>query len=113
MASRSSSPDTGGLEPGEERSVESGSGSEMEGAELEREFEYAAERVRELVQTASREELLYLYARYKQVSGQFRSLGVGSGPDLFSMEKHSPVPGWDSDILLDQSLVSNAFSPAH
>ncbi|KAF7695573.1 acyl-CoA-binding domain-containing protein 6 [Silurus meridionalis] len=78
MASRSvsSSPDSatgwgsdsGRPEPGEERSVESGSGSGMEGEELEREFECAAERVRELVQTASRDELLYLYARYKQAT---------------------------------------------
>lgn len=78
MASRSlsSSPDSaagwgsdsGKPEPGEKRSVESGTGSDLEGEELEREFESAAERVRELVQTASREELLYLYARYKQVT---------------------------------------------
>ncbi|XP_053092427.1 acyl-CoA-binding domain-containing protein 6 isoform X2 [Pangasianodon hypophthalmus] len=78
MASRSlsSSPDSaagwgsdsGRPDPGEERSVESGTGSDLEGAELEREFESAAERVRELVQTASREELLYLYARYKQAT---------------------------------------------
>ncbi|MCI4380497.1 hypothetical protein PGIGA_G00240560 [Pangasianodon gigas] len=82
MASRSlsSSPDSaagwgsdsGRPDPGEERSVESGTGSDLEGAELEREFESAAERVRELVQTASREELLYLYARYKQGSSERR-----------------------------------------
>ncbi|XP_060788605.1 acyl-CoA-binding domain-containing protein 6 [Neoarius graeffei] len=78
MASRSlsSSPDSaaewgsecGRPEAGEQRSVESGSASELEGEELERQFESAAERVRELLQTASREELLYLYARYKQAT---------------------------------------------
>ncbi|XP_052420132.1 acyl-CoA-binding domain-containing protein 6 [Carassius gibelio] len=39
----------------------------LEGADLENEFEAAADRVRDLVQTASREQLLYLYARFKQV----------------------------------------------
>lgn len=43
-------------------------GDQLEGEELEREFECAADRVRDLVQTASRDQLLYLYARYKQVS---------------------------------------------
>ncbi|KAE8294177.1 Acyl-CoA-binding domain-containing protein 6 [Larimichthys crocea] len=41
-------------------------GDRLEGDELEREFESAADRVRDLVQTASRDQLLYLYARYKQ-----------------------------------------------
>ncbi|KAG8003679.1 Acyl-CoA-binding domain-containing protein 6 [Nibea albiflora] len=41
-------------------------GDRLEGDELEREFESAANRVRDLVQTASRDQLLYLYARYKQ-----------------------------------------------
>ncbi|XP_028301314.1 acyl-CoA-binding domain-containing protein 6 [Gouania willdenowi] len=39
----------------------------LEGQDLEREFESAAERVSDLVQTTSRDQLLYLYARYKQV----------------------------------------------
>lgn len=39
----------------------------LEGDELESEFESAAARVQGLVQTASRDQLLYLYARYKQV----------------------------------------------
>ena len=47
----------------------------MEGEELEQEFESAADRVRGLIQTASRDQLLYLYARFKQVGlwdyGQF------------------------------------------
>ncbi|XP_053731421.1 acyl-CoA-binding domain-containing protein 6 isoform X2 [Synchiropus splendidus] len=42
-------------------------GERLEGEDLEREFESAAERVGGLVQTASRDQLLYLYARYKQV----------------------------------------------
>lgn len=41
-------------------------GERLEGEELEREFESAADRVRDLIQTASRDQLLYLYARYKQ-----------------------------------------------
>lgn len=43
-------------------------GDRLEGDELEREFDSAADRVRDLIQTASRDQLLYLYARYKQVS---------------------------------------------
>lgn len=42
-------------------------GDRLEGEELEREFDSAADRVRDLAQTASRDQLLYLYARYKQV----------------------------------------------
>ncbi|XP_037106638.1 acyl-CoA-binding domain-containing protein 6 [Syngnathus acus] len=42
-------------------------GDRLEGAELVQEFESAADRVGGLVQTASRDQLLYLYARYKQV----------------------------------------------
>ncbi|MBN3307127.1 acyl-CoA-binding domain-containing protein 6 [Amia ocellicauda] len=41
-------------------------GQRLEGTELEAEFESAADRLRVLVQTASKEQLLYLYARYKQ-----------------------------------------------
>nr|XP_019936193.1 PREDICTED: acyl-CoA-binding domain-containing protein 6 [Paralichthys olivaceus] len=42
-------------------------GDRLEGEELMAEFESAADRVRDLVQTAGRDQLLYLYARYKQV----------------------------------------------
>lgn len=42
-------------------------GDRLEGEELEREFESAADRVKDLVQTANRDQLLYLYARFKQV----------------------------------------------
>lgn len=48
-----------------------GMGDRLEGEELEQEFESAADRVRDLVKTASREQLLYLYARYKQVRMDF------------------------------------------
>ncbi len=40
----------------------------LEGSDLENDFEAAVDRVRDLVQTASREQLLYLYARFKQVT---------------------------------------------
>lgn len=53
-------------------------GDRLEGDELEREFESAADRVRDLVQTASRDQLLYLYARYKQVSVRLNGTVVGS-----------------------------------
>uniref|UniRef100_A0A667WP05 Acyl-CoA-binding domain-containing protein 6 n=1 Tax=Myripristis murdjan TaxID=586833 RepID=A0A667WP05_9TELE len=42
-------------------------GDRLEGEELERQFECAVNRLRDLAQTASRDQLLYLYARYKQV----------------------------------------------
>ncbi|KAF7667818.1 hypothetical protein LDENG_00042950 [Lucifuga dentata] len=42
-------------------------GDQLDGDELEQEFESAAGRVRGLIQTASRDQMLYLYARYKQV----------------------------------------------
>lgn len=53
-------------------------GDPLEGEELEREFECAADRVRDLVQTASRDQLLYLYARYKQVTmfAMYSSVGL-------------------------------------
>lgn len=51
-------------------------GDRLEGEELEREFESAADRVKDLIQTASRDQLLYLYARYKQVIVRLMSLCV-------------------------------------
>lgn len=45
----------------------------LDGADLENEFEVAADRVRDLAQTASREQLLYLYARFKQVNRAYLS----------------------------------------
>ncbi|KAK3540275.1 hypothetical protein QTP70_029394, partial [Hemibagrus guttatus] len=114
MASRSlsSSPDSaaagwgsdsGRPDPVEERSVESGTGSDREGAELEREFESAAERVRELVQTASREELLYLYARYKQATvGKCNT----SKPGFFDFEGQRKWTAWKQlgDMSKEQAM---------
>lgn len=51
-------------------------GDRLEGEELEREFDSAADRVRDLIQTASRDQLLYLYARYKQVSVGLKGAAV-------------------------------------
>lgn len=55
-----------GLDKFDCSAMENGHG--LEGDELEIEFESAAARVQNLVQLASREQLLFLYARYKQVS---------------------------------------------
>lgn len=60
-------------------------GDRLDGEELEREFESAADRLRDLVQTASRDQLLYLYARYKQVS--LRSTPT-IPPNEFGVEVH-------------------------
>lgn len=57
-------------------------GERLEGEELEREFDFAADRVKDLIQTASREQLLYLYARYKQVCDVTGTGGVGSPGDV-------------------------------
>uniref|UniRef100_A0A8C8RDH1 Acyl-CoA-binding domain-containing protein 6 n=1 Tax=Pelusios castaneus TaxID=367368 RepID=A0A8C8RDH1_9SAUR len=52
---------------GEPSSGEESAGPEGEARALAEQFERAAERLPGLVQVASREQLLYLYARYKQV----------------------------------------------
>ncbi|XP_033878621.2 acyl-CoA-binding domain-containing protein 6 [Acipenser ruthenus] len=52
--------------PGEEGCGAGDWGRHQEGTVLEAEFEAAAERLGGLIQSASREQLLYLYARYKQ-----------------------------------------------
>lgn len=103
MATRCSDPDPepdpGNLEHG----LDSGSGSETEGEELEHEFEYAAGRVRELVQTASREELLYLYARYKQATvGKCNT----SKPGFFDFEDQRKWTAWKQldDMSKDQAM---------
>ncbi|MGH0138648.1 UNVERIFIED_CONTAM: hypothetical protein FKN15_003065 [Acipenser sinensis] len=54
--------------PGEEGCGAGDWGRHQEGTVLEAEFEAAAERLGGLIQSASREQLLYLYARYKQVT---------------------------------------------
>ncbi|XP_017541665.1 acyl-CoA-binding domain-containing protein 6 [Pygocentrus nattereri] len=84
MASRSSSPDS-------------------EGSELQEEFESAADRVRELVHTAPRDKLLYLYARYKQAK-------VGKcntpKPGFFDFEGQRKWTAWKDlgDMSKDQAM---------
>lgn len=63
----------------------------LEGDELEQEFEAAADRLRDLVQTASRDQLLYLYARYKQVKvGKCNT----SKPGFFDFEGQRKWQAW-------------------
>lgn len=66
-------------------------GDQLEGEELELEFESAADRVKDLVQTASRDQLLYLYARYKQVKvGKCNT----SKPGFFDFEGQRKWQAW-------------------
>ncbi|XP_043103889.1 acyl-CoA-binding domain-containing protein 6 [Puntigrus tetrazona] len=75
----------------------------LEGADLENEFETAADRVRDLVQTASREQLLYLYARFKQVK-------VGKcntpKPGFFDFEGQRKWSAWKQlgDMSAEQAM---------
>lgn len=75
----------------------------LEGADLENEFEAAADRVRDLVQTASREQLLYLYARYKQAK-------VGKcntpKPGFFDFEGQRKWSAWKQleDMSAEQAM---------
>lgn len=68
-------------------------GDRLEGDELEREFESAADRVRDLIQTASRDQLLYLYARYKQVSA---GLALTIPKSKFTLSSSPWVSDFDS-----------------
>ncbi|XP_016146012.1 acyl-CoA-binding domain-containing protein 6-like [Sinocyclocheilus grahami] len=73
----------------------------LEGADLENEFEAAADRVRDLVQTASREQLLYLYARFKQSSerrGGEKRTGFG-GPAVSSLYQEEKIREEDKNIF--------------
>ncbi|XP_075944044.1 acyl-CoA-binding domain-containing protein 6 isoform X2 [Anarhichas minor] len=78
-------------------------GDRLEGEELEREFQSAADRVRDLVQTASRDQLLYLYARYKQAK-------VGKcntpKPGFFDFEGQRKWQAWKQlgDMEADQAM---------
>uniref|UniRef100_A0A8C6WKX1 Acyl-CoA-binding domain-containing protein 6 n=1 Tax=Neogobius melanostomus TaxID=47308 RepID=A0A8C6WKX1_9GOBI len=66
-------------------------GDRLEGEELEQEFESAADRVRDLVQTPSRDQLLYLYARFKQVKvGKCNT----SKPGFFDFEGQRKWQAW-------------------
>uniref|UniRef100_H2TMK9 Acyl-CoA-binding domain-containing protein 6 n=1 Tax=Takifugu rubripes TaxID=31033 RepID=H2TMK9_TAKRU len=78
-------------------------GDRVDGEELEREFESAADRLRDLVQTASREQLLYLYARYKQAK-------VGKcntpKPGFFDFEGQKKWQAWKElgDMEAEQAM---------
>ncbi|XP_015255747.1 acyl-CoA-binding domain-containing protein 6 isoform X1 [Cyprinodon tularosa] len=66
-------------------------GEQLEGEELELEFESAADRVKDLLQIASRDQLLYLYARYKQVKvGKCNT----SKPGFFDFEGQRKWQAW-------------------
>ncbi|CAL8254438.1 unnamed protein product [Merluccius merluccius] len=74
-----------------------------EGEELEEEFRAAADRVGELVQTASRDQLLYLYARYKQVKvGKCNT----SKPGFFDFEGQRKWQAWKQlgDMEAEQAM---------
>ncbi|TNN89271.1 Acyl-CoA-binding domain-containing protein 6 [Liparis tanakae] len=78
-------------------------GGRLEGEELEREFQSAADRIRDLVQTASRDQLLYLYARYKQAK-----VGKCSTPKpgFFDFEGQRKWQAWKQlgDMEADQAM---------
>ncbi|KAM4738747.1 acyl-CoA-binding domain-containing protein 6 [Anableps anableps] len=66
-------------------------GDQLEGEELKLEFESAADRVKDLIQTASRDQLLYLYGRYKQVKvGKCNT----SKPGFFDFEGQRKWQAW-------------------
>uniref|UniRef100_A0A3P9KU56 Acyl-CoA-binding domain-containing protein 6 n=1 Tax=Oryzias latipes TaxID=8090 RepID=A0A3P9KU56_ORYLA len=90
-------------------------GERLEGEELEREFDFAADRVKDLIQTASREQLLYLYARYKQVKvGKCNT----SKPGFFDFEGQRKWQAWKQlgDMDAEQAMQEyitcvNALDP--
>ncbi|XP_029606909.1 acyl-CoA-binding domain-containing protein 6 isoform X3 [Salmo trutta] len=78
-------------------------GHRLEGEELEHEFEAAADRLRDLLQTASREQLLYLYARYKQVKvGKCNT----AKPGFFDFEGQRKWTAWKQleDMSAEQAM---------
>lgn len=78
-------------------------GERLEGEELEREFDCAADRVKDLVQTATRDQLLYLYARYKQVKvGKCNT----SKPGFFDFEGQRKWQAWKQlgDMEAEQAM---------
>ncbi|XP_008406138.1 acyl-CoA-binding domain-containing protein 6 [Poecilia reticulata] len=80
-----------------------GMGDQLEGEELELEFESAADRVKDLIQTASRDQLLYLYARYKQVKvGKCNT----SKPGFFDFEGQRKWQAWKQlgDMQPEQAM---------
>ncbi|XP_028857537.1 acyl-CoA-binding domain-containing protein 6 isoform X2 [Denticeps clupeoides] len=82
-------------------------GDRLEGDELEAEFESAADRLRDLVATASREQLLYLYARYKQVKvGKCNT----AKPGFFDFEGQRKWQAWKQlgDMSAEQAMQEYA-----
>ncbi|XP_076009581.1 acyl-CoA-binding domain-containing protein 6 isoform X2 [Genypterus blacodes] len=78
-------------------------GDRLEGEDLEQEFESAADRLRDLVQTASRDQLLYLYARYKQAKvGKCNT----QKPGFFDFEGQRKWQAWKQlgDMEADQAM---------
>ncbi|XP_039667959.1 acyl-CoA-binding domain-containing protein 6 isoform X2 [Perca fluviatilis] len=78
-------------------------GDRLDGEGLEQEFESAADRVRDLVQTASRDQLLYLYARYKQAKvGKCNT----QKPGFFDFEGQRKWQAWKQlgDMEADQAM---------
>ncbi|XP_062412272.1 acyl-CoA-binding domain-containing protein 6 [Sardina pilchardus] len=80
-----------------------GSGVRLEGTELENAFEIAAERLQDIVQTASREQLLYLYARYKQVKN---GRCDAAKPGFFDFEGQRKWQAWRqlADMSAEQAM---------
>uniref|UniRef100_A0A3Q3XNV5 Acyl-CoA-binding domain-containing protein 6 n=1 Tax=Mola mola TaxID=94237 RepID=A0A3Q3XNV5_MOLML len=80
-----------------------GMGDRLEGDELLREFESAADRVRDLVQTASRDQLLYLYARFKQAKVGKCSIPK---PGFFDFEGQRKWQAWKQlgDMEAEQAM---------
>ncbi|XP_076841412.1 acyl-CoA-binding domain-containing protein 6 isoform X2 [Brachyhypopomus gauderio] len=78
-------------------------GHRLEGSGLEAQFEAAAERVRDLVTSAGREQLLYLYARYKQAKvGKCNT----AKPGFFDFEGQRKWTAWKQlgEMSRDQAM---------
>ncbi|XP_029768315.1 acyl-CoA-binding domain-containing protein 6 isoform X1 [Terrapene carolina triunguis] len=85
------SPFPAGNSGGEPSSGEESAGPEEEARALAEQFERAAERLPGLMQAASREQLLYLYARYKQV--KFGNCNTPK-PSFFDFEGKQKWEAW-------------------
>ncbi|XP_005290819.1 acyl-CoA-binding domain-containing protein 6 isoform X1 [Chrysemys picta bellii] len=95
------SPFPAGNSGGEPSSGEESAGPEEEARALAEQFERAAERLPGLMQAASREQLLYLYARYKQTpekSGKEGKTGFG-GPVVSSLYQEETIREEDKNIF--------------
>ncbi|XP_048716274.1 acyl-CoA-binding domain-containing protein 6 isoform X3 [Lepidochelys kempii] len=84
-------PASAGNSGGEPSSGEESGGPEEEARALAEQFERAAERLPGLMQAASREQLLYLYARYKQV--KFGNCNTPK-PSFFDFEGKQKWEAW-------------------